>query len=306
MECEDIYIKRDGSLSDDGMEIVTHPCTLEYHMENLGWDSICRIAREYGYKSHDTRCCGLHIHVGRAQLGDSAEESDETVAKIIMLVDRHWEQLKRFSRRRRSQLEEWASPPNLNFEKSRLCESFAMYVARKKNSGSRYMAVNTCNRSTIEFRLFNGSLKPTTILAALQLVSNLCMFAKNSSATKCMMSQWEEIVGYKYYNELAVYCKSRGMTEEDRLATLYFNREPVLVDGIPNAEDYVIVLPHPDAPVDFIGQYGKIVGFFYGPYYTNAIVEFEEAFSSDLWNCSGEVPSGRGYKLPLNVLSKVL
>lgn len=72
VECEDIYIKRDGSLSDDGMKIVTHPCTLEYHMENLGWDNICRIAREYGYKSHDTRCCGLHIHVGRAQLGNGA------------------------------------------------------------------------------------------------------------------------------------------------------------------------------------------------------------------------------------------
>lgn len=304
--CEDIYIKRDSSLSDDGMEIVTHPCTLEYHMDNLGWDSICQIARAYGYKSHDTRSCGLHIHVGRAQLGNSREERDETVAKIIMLVDRHWEQLKHFSRRRRSQLDEWASPPNLNLEKRRICESFAMYIARKKNNNSRYMAINTTNRSTIEFRLFNGSLKPTTILAALQLVSNICMFAKNSSATKCMMSQWEEIVNYKYYNELAVYCKSRGMTEEDRLATYYFDREPVLIDGTVGVGDYVIVLPHPDAPAEFIGQYGNIVRCSYGPYSTQAIVEFEDAFSGDLWNCSGEVPSGRGYELSLDVLSNVI
>ena len=121
-----------------------------------------------------------------------------------------------------------------------------------------------------------------------------------------MMSQWEEIVGYKYYNELAVYCKSRGMTEDDRLATLYFDREPVLNGAAINVGDYVIVLPHPDAPIEFIGQYGSIVGFSYGPYYTNAIVEFEDTFSHDLWNCNGEVPSGRSYKLSLDVLSKVL
>ena len=48
-----IYLKHDGSLSSDGFEIVTHPATLEYHMNTMPWDNICRTALDYDYRSHD-------------------------------------------------------------------------------------------------------------------------------------------------------------------------------------------------------------------------------------------------------------
>ena len=61
---EHIYIKGDGSL-DDGLEIVTHPMSLEYH-KNYCWNDILNKAVSLGYRSHQTSTCGLHIHVNRS------------------------------------------------------------------------------------------------------------------------------------------------------------------------------------------------------------------------------------------------
>ena len=44
----------------------------------------------------------------------------------------------------------------------------------KSNSCGRYTAVNLCNYSTIEFRMFRGTLKYNTFIAALQLVYEIC------------------------------------------------------------------------------------------------------------------------------------
>lgn len=52
MRGEHIYIKTDGSL-DDGMEIVTHPMSLEYH-KDFCWEDIMHHAVRLGYRSHQT------------------------------------------------------------------------------------------------------------------------------------------------------------------------------------------------------------------------------------------------------------
>lgn len=45
-----IYIKSDSSL-DDGFEIVSHPMTLKYHLEEMDWESILQTAKNLGYYS---------------------------------------------------------------------------------------------------------------------------------------------------------------------------------------------------------------------------------------------------------------
>lgn len=64
-----IYMKHDGSLDAEGVEIVTHPCTLNFHRYELKWGEITRICKNNGYKSHDTTTCGLHTHVNRDVFG---------------------------------------------------------------------------------------------------------------------------------------------------------------------------------------------------------------------------------------------
>lgn len=207
---EDIYCKHDGSL-DSGFEIVSHPCTLEYHTNSMGWEDICGIALNNRFKSHDTSTCGLHIHVGRWQLGNDSGERDRTTAKIILLVDRHWANIAKFTRREEKRLEQWAKRPNI-LMKSIMDETLVATLALGTKRDGRYQAVNITNSNTVEFRMFRGTLKPETILASLQLTSNICLYAKNHSVAEVLASQWDDITSYEKYSELSEYLKAREIT----------------------------------------------------------------------------------------------
>ena len=65
-----LYIKTDGSL-DDGMELVSHPCTMDYHINEFPWEDIMHSAVHQGYRSHQTSTCGLHLHVNRNAFSDN-------------------------------------------------------------------------------------------------------------------------------------------------------------------------------------------------------------------------------------------
>lgn len=213
----DIYCKRDGSLC-DGIEIVTHPCTLEYHLKDLGWEKLAEIALSHDFRSQEARTCGLHVHVGRRQMGKTAKERKETAAKLVLLVDRHWESMVKFSRRTPSQLDRWAARPNVNYDEVADNEISLIDAALETKHDGRYQAVNLENTSTVEFRLFNGTLKVPTIFATLQLVSRMVSYAKEKTVEECMMSTWKDIVGGKLidsaeYTELSEYLEARGLTE---------------------------------------------------------------------------------------------
>ena len=65
--------------------------------------------RQPAYLSHQARTCGLHVHVNRTAFGETWEEQDEVIARILFFVENHWNELLRFSRRTRSQMEQWAA-----------------------------------------------------------------------------------------------------------------------------------------------------------------------------------------------------
>lgn len=64
-DAEYIYIKTDASLR-DGLEIVSHPMTLEFHLQRFDWTKLMKTAEQLGYHADDADTCGLHIHVNRA------------------------------------------------------------------------------------------------------------------------------------------------------------------------------------------------------------------------------------------------
>ena len=51
-----------------------------------------------------------------------------------------------------------------------LCHIWGTY---ESTNNGRYAAVNLCNYATIEFRLFRGTLKHNTLIAAIELVKKL-------------------------------------------------------------------------------------------------------------------------------------
>ena len=200
---EHIYIKSDGSL-DDGMEIVTHPMSLNYH-KNFCWENIMKKAIYIGYRSHQTSTCGLHIHVNRKSLGSDSIEQEDVISRILYFVEHHWNELLKFSRRSEYAMNRWAS--RYGYESS----PQAIMEKAKKRSCGRYAAVNLCNYSTIEFRLFRGTLKHNTLIAALELVDKICDLAMLCTDNEMQKMSWSEFVSNITEPELIQYLKERNI-----------------------------------------------------------------------------------------------
>ncbi len=202
-----IYIKGDGSL-DDGMEIVTHPMSLDYHKQ-FQWGEIMKKAISMGYRSHQTSTCGLHIHVNRNSLGDTHDEQELVISHILFFVETHWAELLRFSRRSEYSMNRWAA--RYGYEKT----GREILDKAKKGGNGRYAAVNLMNYSTIEFRLFRGTLKHNTLIAALELVDEICDLARHLTEDDIAKMSWSEFVGTLTEPELISYLKERRLYIND-------------------------------------------------------------------------------------------
>lgn len=214
-----LYCKHDGSL-DRGYEIVTHPGTLAWHMNSFPWAKVCNVSIANGFKSHDAGTCGLHIHIGRAQLG-----GDAAVAKLVALTDVLWPELVRFSRRGGES--RWANRNNcLDYltQMKPMSEEEACYgILRDSQYKGRYLAVNLQNRYTVELRFNRGTLKLNTIYACLQLASNLSKYAMEHTLDECLDAKWDDVVHSYEYDELTSYVNSRfvGWAADFRPTTTY-------------------------------------------------------------------------------------
>ena len=207
-----IYIKSDSSLN-DGMEIVSHPMTLNYH-KNFCWENIMHHAVRLGYRSHQTSTCGLHIHVNRDSFSDNREEQDEVISRILYFVEHHWNEMLKFSRRSEYAMNRWAA--RYGYEHT----PKAVMDKAKKSGNGRYAAVNLCNYNTIEFRLFRGTLKYNTFIAAIELVNRICEIALSCNDDEMSKISWSEFVsGLNEENdpELIQYLKERNLYINERV-----------------------------------------------------------------------------------------
>jgi len=205
-----IYLKEDGSLSSAGFEIVTHPATLDYHVNHFPWTDICEAASSYGYRSHDTETCGLHIHVSRSLFGSDQMEQDLTIAKIILLIDRWYDtHIVRFARRDINKMRQWAGKPNADIRPED--GDFDAVNKSKKTATDRYKAVNLCNRNTIEFRFFKGTLKRDTIIASIQWVDTIINYCRNTPLKDLFSASWNDIFGNTGHAELTNYLQQRNL-----------------------------------------------------------------------------------------------
>ncbi len=202
-----MYIKHDGSL-DCGMEIVTHPMTLEFHKTEMPWLEIMNEALEMRYLSHKTNTCGLHVHVNRTTFGNTREAQEDAISRVLYFVEHHWNELLKFSRRTEKQMEWWAArygykncPKDILDHAKNVCDS-------------RYTCVNITNYETVEFRMFRGTLKYNTLIATLELVDKICDIAVNLSDSELQKLSWSEFVmslDNVEHRELIEYLKERRL-----------------------------------------------------------------------------------------------
>lgn len=198
-----IYIKHDGSLN-EGFELVTHPMTLDFHSHSMPWQKVLAKLKELGYHSHQTATAGLHVHVNRDSLGYTYQEQEETIARILFFMEKHWNELLKFSRRTPSQLERWAARYGYKDNPQEILKT-------AKGGYGRYTCLNLCNENTIEFRIFRGTLKYNTLIATLQLVSQICSVAFVMSDEDMRNLSWTTFVASCQYPELIQYLKERRL-----------------------------------------------------------------------------------------------
>ena len=207
LSCTDsdhMYIKHDGSL-DDGMELVSHPMTLEYHKNSMPWQDIMETAVDLGYRSHQTNTCGLHVHVSRKAFGCDRAEQDEVISRILYIVERFWQEMLKFSRRTEYQIDRWAARYGIKDNPKQVMDN------AKKGDRGRYACINLCNYNTIEFRIFRGTLKYNTFIATLQMVEHICQTAMEMSDKEITALSWPEFIERINYEELIQYLKERRL-----------------------------------------------------------------------------------------------
>ncbi len=212
IRCEHIYCKSDGSL-DDGFEIVTHPMTLDYHMGCMYWADVLQEAVHLGYRSHMTNTCGLHVHVNRDAFGETREEQEKVIERILFFTELHWNELFTFSRRSPYSMNRWAA--RYGIEKT----GKQIFDKAKKGNVGRYAAINLCPYHTIEFRLFRGTLKLNTLYVTLQLVNKICDVALFMSEDEIAQKSWRDFVLTITEAELLQYLKERQLYVNDEVET---------------------------------------------------------------------------------------
>lgn len=203
-DATNLYVKSDGSL-DDGMELVTHPMSLDYHLHEMPWAAVLDEAKRLDYRSHSTNTCGLHVHISRMAFGCTYETQEECIARLVFFVEKFWPELLRFSRRTQGQLNRWAARYGM-----KLNPKDQMYHAKNSCAG-RYTAVNLTNADTVEIRLFCGTLKLNTLTATLQLVDHLCEVAVSMSDQELQDMSWFDFLDQITEPELIQYLKERRL-----------------------------------------------------------------------------------------------
>lgn len=199
MPTDFITMENDGSL-DDGFENITQPATLDYHLSiRNNYEKMFQIAKENGFRSHNTSTCGYHIHFNRSFFED---KEDECIAKLLYLVEKFWDELVKFSRRNYDNLNRWAK----KYDKT----PDEVVDDMKSHNLDRYHAINLTNRETIEFRMFRGTLKSETFFATLQLVDTIVRYVKEHTNNDIQSLQFIDLL---ITDELKTYwerVKNRG------------------------------------------------------------------------------------------------
>lgn len=187
-----VHFEHDGSLSDDGVEMITQPCTLRFHQEKMQWNELCKCLISQGFKSHDTRCCGLHVHMSRDKIPVTS------VVKMDIWLNR-WRLWKDVARR--------DSIYNGEYDENKKADiGHALFNTRCTNDltrslygsgfNERYQPLNTNNRDTIEIRIFRGTLNDETVLGTLEMCHALARFANSVPIAKVYDTSPEQFLSF--------------------------------------------------------------------------------------------------------------
>jgi len=210
---EHFWMTKDSSL-DNGVEITGHPMTLAYHERIMKvYEGIRDTAIQFGYVSHNSGNCGLHIHVNRNFFGRNKFMQDACGYKMMRALQRFEHQFTVFSRRTDGNY--WCnynycgdySMPKKNGKVQYSMREFRNKVSDANCDRNHTQALNFQHYSTFEFRIFRGTLKLETLFASMGLVNGLCHVAKKRGSMFFETCDWYTLIGEIVENVDTEYAK---------------------------------------------------------------------------------------------------
>ena len=175
------YWKSDGSLSEEGAEMVTMPATLQAHKSKFPFEQLDWLhsqgARAWGYGS-----CGMHIHVSRSAF------SGPHMWKFIKFQLHNAERLIGIAGRDSNQ---WASWRNDTMDDARVSAAkYTKNINRHSVFVNRYSALNFNNADTVELRYFRSNISRHGILRNIELVHGMWAYTAELTIKDLFQHGW--------------------------------------------------------------------------------------------------------------------
>lgn len=170
---DDVLVyETDGSLN-DGFEIISKPMTFNYIVENKDFfNEMINKLEDNKYQSYATNTCGHHIHISKSPF------TTRQIELFVAIFEYYKEEFTTLSRRNRSKLDRWASFKSEDLDKEDLDNAriFENVIENCMLNRDKYSAVNLRHNSTIEIRIWRGTLNKLEFLARLELLNNICLY----------------------------------------------------------------------------------------------------------------------------------
>ena len=148
------YFKNDASINVYGLEIVSHPGSLKYHLHNK-WDKLFHFFKNNNIEN--VRNCGLHFHFNRSAF------TQDQIASLDYFINSDKSFIENIGGRK------------LNT----FCKLFRKPLSEYgRQTFDRYVALNLKNKNTVEMRFFNSTVDYFTFKERLMSAFALCEFAR--------------------------------------------------------------------------------------------------------------------------------
>lgn len=195
------YLKEDSSI-DDGFEVVTHPMSFRWAMENIPWRMFERLRSRFYL--HNDESCGLHVHISRAGFTNPAHayrwqkfiyRNKRAVTRLARRSNPEWCE---FGESQRAWQISHAHSGVPGSEKT----TNEWWWDRKRRtwgipSGDRYQAINTRPPETFEVRVFAGTVYRSQVQAALAFCHATVEYTRTLTTAQILKAsgwQWEPFV----------------------------------------------------------------------------------------------------------------
>ncbi len=191
-----IYSTHDSTVQ---IEFDTMPCSLEFHKNKMNYREMFEYLDKEGYKGHDCKTAGLHIHANRSYLGKSRISQELVISKILYILEKFNDEICVIARRDNDYSEFAGEKQN----EDSIVELYGKY----KNKGKR-AALNLQHKDTIEFRMFKSTLKYETFILTLEFVKDIIDYAKSVDIEEIELAKWSDLMNY-FSSELRKYYEFR-------------------------------------------------------------------------------------------------